>query len=590
MKKKSLVSAFALLYFAVNLSSPVCAQNAQNESSKTPSEVLDTNFKALLDELHRSLKLLRLPGHDAPYFLAYNLYESIDFSVEGVLGAITTRSGKQDRTLYPIVRVGSYKLDNTNFDSTDYAEVSSTKSDTTPIDENYMALRKSVWLSTDLKYKQAVKYLEEKKALMLERNVNSALDDFSPAPSFNLVNKARSMNLNKDVWTDRVRELSSVFLEFPMLRNSWVRFDERVLNLWLVNSEGTIARNGECSARYQAFASVQTKEGEVISDGLEALARDENSLPTVDQMKVELRGLGKRLTQLVQAPQGEDYDGPVLFEGQAAAEFLASTLAPNIVAKRDHLSNYSNTVISTNPLGRKMNKRIMPTFLSLIDDPYLRIWKGKQLFGGFEIDEEGVQPQKIDIVQNGELKAFCSGRTPTKFTKATNGHGVISDDTAQNSVLLLTSSKTNSNKDLLKMLRRLGEESGLSYVIVVRRMDNTQREAFSSDDLNASFALNSSSSTTINLPSPIIVFKVDTRSGKEEQIRGVKFAPTNIRVLKDIVAAGNDTDAYAVEQTSNNYAHLVTPSLLVRDIEMVKSEAPSQKPPVTPSPLMSIQK
>ena len=140
------------------------------------------------------------------------------------------------------------------------------------------------------------------------------------------------------------------------------------------------------------------------------------------------------------------------------------------------------------------------------------------------------------------------------------------------------------------MLRRLGEDAGLPYVIVVRRMDNTQREAFSSDDLNSTFTLSTSAFSLINLPSPILVYKVDTRSGKEEQIRGVKFAPTNIRVLKDIVAAGNDTDAYAVEQTSNNYTHLVTPSLLVREIEMVKSEAPSQKPPVTPSPLMSIQK
>lgn len=587
MIRKTIASALILLSLTLNIS-PAFAQSTAEEI-KEP-EALDTNFKALLDELHRSLKLLRLPGHEAPYFLAYNLYESIDFSVEGSLGAITTRSGKKDRSLYPIVRVGSYKLDNTNFDSTDYAEASSTKSDTTPVDENYMALRKSVWLSTDLKYKQAVKFLDEKKALMLERNVNSALDDFSPAPPFHLINEARKMKLDKEVWTDKVRELSSVFLEFPLLRNSWVRFDERVLNLWLVNSESTIARNGECSARYQAFASIQTKEGEVISDGLEALARDEDNLPSLEHMKTELRGLGKRLTEIVQAPQGEDYDGPVLFEGQAAAEFLASTLAPNVVAKRDHLSNYSNTVTTTNPLGRKMNKRIMPTFLNLIDDPYMRMWKGKQLFGGYEIDEEGVQPQKIEIVQKGELKAFCAGRTPTKYTKTTNGHGVISDDTAQNSILLLTSTKSSSHKDLLKMLRRLGEEAGLPYVIVVRRMDNTQREAFSSDDINASFVLSSSSSSSINLPSPILVYKIDTRSGKEEQIRGVKFAPTNIRVLKDIVAAGNDTDAYAVEQTSNNYTHLVTPSLLVREIEMVKSEAPSQKPPVTPSPLMSIQK
>ncbi len=589
MKSKKYLSNLLLLVLVFSQFSVLDA-NSQGTSTKLTEEKLDTNFDALLDELHRSLKLLKLPGHDAPYFLSYNLYESIDFSVEGNLGAIVTRSGKQDRSLFPIVKVGSYKLDNSNFDSTDYSEAISTKSDTTPIDENYMGLRKSVWLSTDLKYKQAIKYLEEKKALLLERNLGTTLDDYSPAAPFHLMNKSRSMKLNKDAWTDKVRELSSVFLEFPTLRNSWVRFDERILNVWLVNSEGTIARNGECSARYQAFANIQTKEGELISDGLEALARDEDNLPSVDQIKDEIRKLGKRLTEIVAAPMGEDYDGPVLFEGQAAAEFLASSLAPNIVAKRDHLSNFSNTMPTTNPLGRKLGKRIMPTFISVIDDPFMRTWKSKQLFGGYDIDEEGVQPQKVDIVQNGILKAFCSGRTPTKYTKTSNGHGVISDETSQNSVLLLTSTKTKTNKELLKTLRLLGEEAGLPYVIVVRRIDNTQREAFSSDDLNSTFIINSSTPTTLMLPNPIVVFKVDTRSGKEEQIRGMKFAPTNLRILKDIVAAGNDADAYPVEQTSNNYTHLVTPSLLVRELEMVKSEGTSQKPPVTPSPLMSIQK
>lgn len=588
---KKLLALLLILSFSVT---QVLAQETKSQSAPTTAiekeETLDVNFNALLDELHRSLKLLRLPGHDAPYFLAYNLYESIDFSVEGNLGAIVSRSGKVDRSLYPMVRVGSYKLDNSNFDTTDYAEATSTKSDTTPVDENYMGLRKSVWLSTDTKYKQAIKYLEEKKALLLERNVATTLDDFSPATPYHLINKARAMKLNKEDWTNKVRELSAVFLEFPTLRNSWVRFDERILNLWLVNSEGTIARNGECSARYQAFANIQTKDGEVISDGTEALARDEDNLPSVEQMKEELRKLGKRLTEIVNAPAGEDYDGPVLFEGQAAAEFIASTLAPNIAAKRDHLSNYSNAVPTNNPLGRKMNQRIMPTFLSVVDDPYMRTWKGKTLFGGYDIDEEGVQPQKVDVVQNGVLKAFCAGRTPTKYTKTSNGHGVISDETSQNSVLLVTSNKTSSNKELLKMLRRLGEEAGLPYVIVVRRIDNTQREAYSSDDLGSSYVISSSSPTTISLPSPILIYKVDTRSGKEEQIRGLKFAPTNIRILKDIVAAGNDTDAHAVEQTSNNYTHLVTPSLLVREIEMVKSEASSQKAPITPSPLMSIQK
>ena len=57
-------------------------------------------------------------------------------------------------------------------------------------------------------------------------------------------------------------------------------------------------------------------------------------LPPVDALMAAARAIGERLTAERTAPLGEEYTGPVLFEGRAGAEVLAQSFVPLLLATR----------------------------------------------------------------------------------------------------------------------------------------------------------------------------------------------------------------------------------------------------------------
>lgn len=121
----------------------------------------DTVMKAMVDEMDRSLKRLRLDGHSPPYFISYDSTESERFEATASLGYLTGRSHTRWRSLEPTVRVGNYVFDNSKFYGDSFTATSGSSGLT--IDDNYDAIRRKIWLSTDTDYKTAVETLEEKK-------------------------------------------------------------------------------------------------------------------------------------------------------------------------------------------------------------------------------------------------------------------------------------------------------------------------------------------------------------------------------------------------------------------------------------------
>ncbi len=51
-------------------------------------------------------------------------------------------------------------------------------------------------------------------------------------------------------------------------------------------------------------------------------------------MKRSVLALAQNVTALAEAPKGEDYSGPVLFEGQAGAQVFAEVLGRNLSLTR----------------------------------------------------------------------------------------------------------------------------------------------------------------------------------------------------------------------------------------------------------------
>ncbi|MCZ6538656.1 MAG: hypothetical protein O6922_02365, partial [Chloroflexi bacterium] len=84
-------------------------QNVQREMTK------DVVLRALVDELQRGKVGLKLEDLERPYFIEYALLDSTSANVTASLGAVTGKSENRSRRLRTDVRVGSYELDNTNF-------------------------------------------------------------------------------------------------------------------------------------------------------------------------------------------------------------------------------------------------------------------------------------------------------------------------------------------------------------------------------------------------------------------------------------------------------------------------------------------
>ena len=139
----------------------------------------DPLLQALRDEVERSKKLA-ITGLEPPYFVQYVVDDADSFSVSATLGGLVSRRRSRFRSPEVQVRVGDYKSDNTNF-AGGMMGGSRYDLDNFPIDSDYMAMRRHLWLETDSAYKGAVEALSRKRAGMRNLTESEQLDDFARA-------------------------------------------------------------------------------------------------------------------------------------------------------------------------------------------------------------------------------------------------------------------------------------------------------------------------------------------------------------------------------------------------------------------------
>src|SRR5207253_4375340 len=116
-----------------------------------------------------------------------------------------------------------------------------------------------------------------------------------------------------------------------------------------------------------------------------------------------IRQLASDLSAVKNAPVLDaDYSGPVLLVGQASAEMFARVLAPNLSGQRQPLSERDQGNIRSE-LSDRMNRPVLPRFLSVVDDPTAKQIDGKELIGAYSVDDQGVPARKVTLVQDGIL-------------------------------------------------------------------------------------------------------------------------------------------------------------------------------------------
>ncbi len=534
----------------------------------------DVVLSALTDEMDRSMKDLRIDVHPPPYFISYTVKETDDSSYSSCLGAPSVFDHDRDRVLIPVIKVGNYELDS-SYPLSNRPDTASAL----PVDDNYAAVRRGVWLNTDREYKYAVRMLEWKKAYLSANNVAERLPDMTHETPVVSVEAIRPLTFDEKKWSQEIQQLSALFKNYPTLQKSKVTFIARTVNRWYVNSEGSRVRDSRNQYAVRIWAAAQADDGMPLDDCEMVASPDESKLPDHDQLKKLTEALAQRMTDLRVAPKGEEYTGPVLFEGQGAAELFSQLMAPNFGFAEEYIGNED----WTNPLKNRLGKKVLSKQLSVVDDPQAKDSQGSLLIGTYKFDDDGMPGQKVSIVENGLLKGFCQSRIPTRHCNHSNGHSLGGHGVYSN--LQLSSSKTSTAEEIKAQLADIAKDAGLDYVLVISRIEEDYQMPEYPSGQSLSKRPYSTPSHSIQPSNPLIVHKLYLADGRRELVRGLEFTFVSLRTFRDVQAVGNDSKPYVIEPVDSRTRSLITPSYVIGEMELTPVTPEHSTPPILPSPL-----
>ena len=155
--------------------------------------------------------------------------------------------------------------------------------------------------------------------------------------------------------------------------------------------------------------------------------------------------MAQNLVALAKAPKGEDYNGPVLFEGKAGPQIFAEVLGQNLALTRRPASGGGRGGgFEPSEFDGRLGARVLPDSFEVVDDPTQKEWRGRPLFGSYDVDREGVAAKPLHLVEKGVLKGFLLTRQPVKGFEGSNGRarlpGSYGASTAAISNLFVSSS------------------------------------------------------------------------------------------------------------------------------------------------------
>jgi TldD protein len=610
-----LSNIFSALIFAVAM---LCGTSA-SRAAQDPKDN-DQTLRAMRDEMARAKTRLELkiPGTDQPvrpYYVEYRLLD-LDFrEISGEFGALLNTNHSRSRFMDVEARVGSYKLDSSNFVSDDGFRGFIGSTGSVGIDRDYDSLRQDLWIATDQAFKEAVETYSRKQAYLSSLARQSDINDFSRTEPVHQIEPLVMADWSNRDWEKEVRETSGTLRAFPQIYEGRVTYYLVFATEYLVTSEGTEIRTNRSFAAIESGMNALADDGMPINNFYATYAVRPADLPAPDAVRKSLNVTGSELMALRSAPAAQDYTGPVLFEARAAAPLLAQILGPAVNGARPPVSFTPVMEQLLNGLGGKsdwisrIGARVLPASVTVVDDPGAKEFHGTPLLGAYAVDDEGVRAQKITLVENGTLKNELMSRRPGPDFDQSNGHGraaFLSDARPTMSNLFFTSKETMSPADLKKKFLDSCREQKLAYCIVVREMDNPTISLLHQDDFQALLAsFGGGAGTGDRLP--LVVYRVYPEDGREEIIRGARVIGLNSRAIRNIAGVGNDDFVYNYMQSQINGfagtalgafgsaqnglpASIVAPSLLFEEVEVRGARGEPKRLPLLPAPVMTAAK
>jgi TldD protein len=554
MKRIILFLLFALF------SQTVFAQDKLVEILKTE---LDRNFTVLKDN--------PVPA----YYISYRVQDIQTHSIRTSFGKLLYNSNPLHQRLFNIdVRVGDYEMDNTREikGGNRYNEY---VNNSLVVEDDPVAIQKTLWRTTDEVYKNAVKQFENVKANVAVKVASEdKSDDFTKEDSekyFEPVIPLKNFKFDASEWEKKLKKYSDVFSANKDVLSNMVNLDFELIRKYFVDSEGReIVENAYA---YRLYISIATtaEDGMSLPLFLSYFAIDAKDLPSDAKILDDAKKMSKLLSDLRKAPVAESYSGPALMTAEAAGVFFHEIFGHRVEGARLKQESDAQT------FKKKVGELVLPKDISIIFDPKLKKYANIPLNGSYVFDDEGIRGQRVEVVKDGELKSFLMSRTPIDNFPHSNGHGramIYFDNVTRQSNMII---ETNAPKT----------ESELRAMLIEQAKNADKEYAYLFDKVSGGFTTTGRYMPNAFNVTPLIVYRIYVDGRPDELVRGVDLVGTPLAIFSQVAACGKDHGAFngaCGAESGSLPVSCVSPTLFIKMIETQKKSKSQNQPPILERP------
>ena len=553
-----------ILFLSVGFISIEPAHSHARSANANPEPPL---LSIMQQELDRAMAALG-KADPAAYFVSYSVTEVVGSAIIANNGAIMTTPSRHERVANISVRVGSQAFDNTHGGNRFGSLTTSI-----PLEDEPDAIARELWLNTDRLYKRAAQIYQ---AARTNAKVQAAEEDSSPdfsteKPAVAIGERAPAFKYDQQEWENKLRRYSAIFNKYPEIETSTVILVADSPTEYFVSSEGARVVSSRPLIRILAIGNAHA------DDGMELARAETFEASTIDKLAPEAEIIAKiekiagDLKQLRIAPVIEPFSGPALLSGRAAAVFFHEVVGHRLEGQRQRGANEGQT------FTKKVNQSVLPSFLSVEDDPTLRTLEGVELSGKYDYDEEGRQSERVELITNGILKQFLMSRLPVKGFMHSNGHGRaqvgLSPAGRQGNLIVRSSNSVPDDElraRLIEEIKKQKKPYGLYFEDIAGGFTLTQR------NLPQAFQIR-----------PLMVWRVYPDGRPDELVRGVDIIGTPLTALGRIMVTGQKLQVFNGECGAESGfvpVSAAAPAMLFSEIEVQKTAQGHDRPPILPPP------
>jgi predicted Zn-dependent protease len=532
-------------------------------------------MKMLQDELDYSMQNLASSDGTKPYYLAYSVYEEETAQVFATLGAVLNSQVDQSRNLNIDLRVGSYELDNTHQIRGRMGSDRYYGSGNIPLarEDHVDSIRHALWFYTDREFKSATRRLEQIRTnLKVKVEEEDQSHDFTQETASVHHEPTVALEFDLEAWTTRLKRISAIAREHPLIYTSRVGISAYAGNRYMVTSEGTKLQTAQARYRITLEAGTKAEDGMDLSQFSDFNTATIDKLPDDAEIEAAFRKVIAQVLALREAPLVEPYTGPAILRNRASGVFFHEIFGHRIEGHRQKDVSEGQT------FTKKINQPVLPSFISVYDDPTAAHEGDVDLRGYYLFDDEGVKATRAGLVEDGVLKTFLLSRSPVAgFTKST-GHGRRSPGNAcvsRQGNLTVRSTKEVPFDRLRELLVEECKSQDKPYGLLF-------------EDISGGFTTTSRQGPQSFKVLPIVVYKVYADGRPDELVRGVDIVGTPLSCFEKITWTGDDYGVFNGSCGAESGwvpVSAISPSILVSSIEIEKRQRDQSRPPILPPPL-----